>query len=140
MVYMHEMGEIDLEGHDHANSCDLMTHTGAPTAGSFVLCSSPWGAVKRVRSTTVYSAGWRARSGTWMARPKACATSPQQQSQRKQAFEAVSHKGPYEAVGTSLIDILPGFLQIDPLAKHMLEQITAPKANLGMSGAHPLWS
>ncbi|SLM35631.1 gag polymerase env protein [Lasallia pustulata] len=67
-------------------------------------------------------------------------TSPRQQSQRKQASEAVSHEGPYEEVGTSLIDSLPEFLLIDPLAKHMLEQITAREANPGMSDAHPLWS
>ena len=67
-------------------------------------------------------------------------TSPRQRSQRKQASEAVSHEGPYEEVGTSLIDSLPEFLRIDPLAKHMLEQITAHKANPGMSDAHPLWS
>ncbi|SLM35611.1 Ribonuclease H-like domain [Lasallia pustulata] len=67
-------------------------------------------------------------------------TSPRQQSQRKQASEAVSHEGPYEEVGTSLIDSLPEFLRIDPLAKHMLEQITAHEANPGMSDAHPLWS
>ncbi|SLM35179.1 hypothetical protein LPUS_04274 [Lasallia pustulata] len=67
-------------------------------------------------------------------------TSPRQRSQRKQASEAVSHEGHYEEVGTSLIDSLPEFLQIDPLAKHMLEQITACEANPGMSDAHPLWS
>ncbi|SLM35363.1 Reverse transcriptase domain [Lasallia pustulata] len=67
-------------------------------------------------------------------------TSPRQQSQRKQASEAVSHEEPYEEVGTSLIDSLPEFLRIDPLGKHMLEQITARKANPGMSDAHPLWS
>ncbi|SLM36152.1 Ribonuclease H-like domain [Lasallia pustulata] len=67
-------------------------------------------------------------------------TSPRQQSQRKQASEAVSHEGPYEEVSTSLIDSLPEFLWIDPLAKHMLEQITAREANPGMSDAHPLWS
>ena len=66
-------------------------------------------------------------------------TSPRQRNQREQASKAVSHKGPYEEVGGSLIDTLPEFLRIDPLAKHMLEQITARKANPGMSGTHPLW-
>ena len=69
-------------------------------------------------------------------------TSPWQQSQRKQASEAVSQEGPYDKVGASLIDTLPEFLQIDPLAKHMLEEITVCEANpgmSGMSGTHPLW-
>lgn len=66
-------------------------------------------------------------------------TSSRQRSQRKQASEAVLDEGPYEEVGTSLIEMLPEFLRIDPLAKHMLEQITAREDNPGMSGSHPLW-
>ncbi|SLM33286.1 Ribonuclease H-like domain [Lasallia pustulata] len=67
-------------------------------------------------------------------------TRPWQQSQRKQASQAVSHERPYEEVRTSLIDSLPEFLRIDPLVKYMLEQITARKVNPGMSDAHLLWS
>ena len=65
-------------------------------------------------------------------------TSSQQQTQQKQAFKTVLNEGPYEKVGISLIETLPEFLQIDPLAKHMLEQITAHKANSELSGSHLL--
>ena len=49
------------------------------------------------------------------------------------------NEGPYEKIGTSLIETLPEFLQIDPLVKHMLEQITAHEVNSELSGSHSLW-
>lgn len=38
VVYMHEAGEVDDEGHFHGIYCGVMTHTGASASGSFVLC------------------------------------------------------------------------------------------------------
>ena len=68
----------------------------------------------------------------------ASTTSLQQQTQQKQTFKAVLDKEPYEKVDTFLIETLPEFLQIDPLVKHMLKQITAHEANSELSGSHSL--
>ena len=40
VVYMHESGEVDNDGHPLADFCGIMTHTGADPANAFVLCTS----------------------------------------------------------------------------------------------------
>lgn len=41
VVYVHEPGEVDEDGHDKGTFCGVMTHTGASESGAFVLCTSP---------------------------------------------------------------------------------------------------
>ena len=40
VVYTHEQGEVDEDGHPKATFCGVMTHTGASETGAFVLCTS----------------------------------------------------------------------------------------------------
>ena len=68
----------------------------------------------------------------------ASTTSLQQQTQQKWTSEAVLNEESYKKIGTSLIKTLPEFLQIDPLVKHMLKQITAHEANSELSGSYSL--
>lgn len=65
-------------------------------------------------------------------------TSSRQQNQRTQARTAGSEEALYEEIGVSLIEILPEFLRIDPLAKHMLEKITAREEHPELPDSHPL--
>lgn len=65
-------------------------------------------------------------------------TSSRQQNQRTQARTAASEEALYEEIDVSLIEILPEFLRIDPLAKHMLEKITAREEHPELPDPHPL--
>lgn len=54
-------------------------------------------------------------------------------NKKKQARKAIFEKSTYKNVSKSLIDVLPEFLQADPFAKKVTQQLATRKSNLDLN-------